>query len=244
MSSVKILVPVSGGKDSQACLKLAIEQYGAPAVRGLFCDTGWEHPLTYQHVSNLRQWYSVQIDTVSAGSVESEVLKYKRFPTNFTRFCTSHLKIRPSRRYYKALAEKQDAGFEVWYGMRSGESSDREKRYAGKIADEVYPPHEVNPEYPKYLNKMAVSFRLPVLHWSTTDVLAYLDGMENPLYQMGSDRVGCFPCLASGKLAIRNAFNADDFGRQQQKKVIWLEQQIGKKHERAETDQLCLFCHV
>lgn len=35
----KIVVPVSGGKDSQACLKMVVEQFGADQVIGLFCDT-------------------------------------------------------------------------------------------------------------------------------------------------------------------------------------------------------------
>lgn len=68
-SVIKIVVPVSGGKDSQACLKLALGHYPANDVVGLFCDTGWEHPLTYQHIANMQRMYGVDIKTISAGRV-------------------------------------------------------------------------------------------------------------------------------------------------------------------------------
>lgn len=35
---VKVLVPISGGKDSQACLELALAHHELADIRGLFCD--------------------------------------------------------------------------------------------------------------------------------------------------------------------------------------------------------------
>lgn len=155
---IKCLVPVSGGKDSQACLKLALEYFPREQIRGLFCDTRFEHPLTYAFVFDLMQKYGVEIDFISAGSVEEKCLKYGRFPGGGARHCTDELKIGPTKRYLKALAEKQ-GGFEVWYGMRSEESTDRAKRYAGKAPGDLYAPHEVMPsKYPQYLGKLGVAF--------------------------------------------------------------------------------------
>jgi 3'-phosphoadenosine 5'-phosphosulfate sulfotransferase (PAPS reductase)/FAD synthetase len=77
---VKIVVPISGGKDSQACLKLASQQYPKEDIIGLFCDTQWEHPLTYKHVEAMGKMYGVSILTVTGGSVVDKVLKYSRFP--------------------------------------------------------------------------------------------------------------------------------------------------------------------
>lgn len=226
---IKILVPISGGKDSQAALKLALQSYAPDEVRGLFCDTNFEHPLTYQHVEKLRTLYGpVQIDTVSGGSVLEKSIKYKRFPGGGARHCTDELKIRVTKIYCKALAEQQ-GGFEVWYGMRTGESSQRAKRYAGKVCDELYAPHEVIPsKYPKYLAKMGVMFRLCILHWTTADVMDYLEGQHNPLYDAGFDRVGCFPCLASGDGWKEKAFAHDDFGRKQFAQVSVVSAHIGK----------------
>ena len=146
---VKVLVPVSGGKDSQLCLELAIEHVGREHVRGLFCDTQFEHPLTYAHVEHMRELYGVEIDVVTAGTVPEKVRKYKRFPGGGARFCTDELKIRPTIKYTKALAELQGK-FEVWYWMRTEESTERAARYKDRVSDELLAPHELMPgKYPK-----------------------------------------------------------------------------------------------
>ncbi len=228
--SVEVLVPISGGKDSQAALKLALQQHPVDRVRGLFCDTQWEHPVTLAHVEKLRTLYGpVRIDTVTGGSVLEKSIKYGRFPGGGARHCTDELKIRETKRYCKALAEEQGRGFEVWYGMRTGESKERAKRYAGKVCDEVYGPHEVIPsKYPKYLAKLGVMFRLPVLDWSEREVLDFLGDEANPLYAFGFPRVGCFPCLASGDKWKRKAFKHDEFGASQWQRVHLVAKQIGK----------------
>ncbi len=138
------------------------------------------------------------------------------------------MKIVPSRKFYKALAEQQ-GGFQVWYGMRFQESPDRKKRYASKIDTELYAPHEVLPgKYPKYLAKMGVMFRLPILEWTKTEVFAYLDGQHNPLYDHGFDRVGCFPCMASGDKWKEKAFGFDDTGRKHKAIMMKVAEDIKK----------------
>jgi 3'-phosphoadenosine 5'-phosphosulfate sulfotransferase (PAPS reductase)/FAD synthetase len=227
---LKVLVPISGGKDSQASLKLAAQKYEPYEIRGLFCDTQFEHPLTYKHIDRLSCLYGpIRIDTVTGGSVLEKSLKYSRFPGGGARHCTDELKIRETKIYCKALAEELGHGFEVWYGMRTGESHARAKRYAGKVCDELYPPHEVIPsKYPKYLAKLGVMFRLPILDWSKEEVLDFLDGEENPLYLQGFDRVGCFPCLASGDKWKEKAFSHDVTGRHHYEQVRFVSRRIGK----------------
>ena len=248
---VSVLVPVSGGKDSQACLELSLQLYPASEVRGLFCDTRFEHPKTYQHVEWMRQHYGVQIDAVCGGDVLSKSIKYRRFPGGGARHCTDELKIKETKIYCKQLAEQQ-GGFQVWYGMRSGESKERLKRYANKIDLELYQPHEVIPKkYPKYLGKMGVLFRLPVLDWTTEEVFRLLNGRENPLYAEGFERVGCFPCLAAGDAHKAKCFNHDAFGQAQYISVIKVSKQIGKsvwtskKQIQAHNEnQGCLLCSI
>jgi 3'-phosphoadenosine 5'-phosphosulfate sulfotransferase (PAPS reductase)/FAD synthetase len=225
---IKCVVPVSGGKDSQACLKFALTIYKPSEIFGLFCDTQFEHPETYKHIERMRQMYGVNILTITAGSVEEKVLKYGRFPGGGARHCTDELKIVPSKKWYKNLAETQEEGFVVFYGMRSEESAERAKRYNLKMTDELYEPHEVLAKYPKYLGKLGVRFRMPILDWTNKQVFDYLDGEHNPLYNAGFDRVGCFPCLASGDKWKEKAFAYDKFGQEQRIKVAVIEDKIGK----------------
>ena len=211
--SYKCVVPLSGGKDSQACLKLAIKQYGCNEVMALFCDTEFEHEITYKHISRIAKEYKIHLTTLNSGSVYSVCIKYKRLPGGGARHCTDELKIRPSKFFYKEFS-KRFGGFEVWYGMRSGESAQRKKRYENKVDSDIYAPHEIMPrKYPKYLFNLGVMFRLPILEWSTDEVLSFLWDQANPLYSAGFDRVGCFPCLASGDKHMHKAFNYDAVGK-------------------------------
>lgn len=218
----KIVVPISGGKDSQSCLKLALKEYKPSEVLGLFCDTKFEHPLTYQHIRDIQSMYGVTVETITGGSVVEKILKYKHFPTDKMRFCTDELKIRESKLFYKLLAEKQ-GGFEVWYGMRSDESHQRAKRYSHVANNEVYLPHEVQRKFPKYLGKMGVRFKLPIIDWSKEEVFDYLDGEQNPLYAEGFDRVGCFPCMAGGDKWKAKSFEFDETGAKHYKMMKDLE---------------------
>lgn len=226
---VQCVVPVSGGKDSQSCMQLAVAHFGAENVVGMFCDTQFEHSLTYAHVERMKVLYNVRIITLCEGSVYGKIRKTGRFPADIARFCTDQLKIIVGKRFYKQLATTQEQGFEVWYGMRLGESWQRSQRYQDHSSTTLYPPHEVmTGKYPKYLHKLGVSIRLPILTWEEEDVFEYLDGTANPLYAAGYDRVGCFPCLAAGDKYKEAAFKHDDEGKQRRIEVIQLGQSIGK----------------
>lgn len=247
---LQVLVPVSGGKDSQLCLQLAIEKHGKEGVRGLFCDTQFEHPRTYEHIEKMRGWYGIPIDRVCAGDVPSKVRRYGRFPSGTARFCTDELKIRPTVKYLKALAEELGHGFEVWYGVRSEESTERAIRYKGRVSSELMPPHEfMAGKYPKYLAKMGIQVRLPIIDWSKWQVLHEVGERLNPLYAAGFERVGCFPCLAAGDAHKERAFAYDAIGREHKVIVLQLERETGKSvwtsnsgAMRNHPDQMCMLC--
>jgi 3'-phosphoadenosine 5'-phosphosulfate sulfotransferase (PAPS reductase)/FAD synthetase len=251
--AVKCVVPISGGKDSQACAKLAVERYGSDAVQGLFCDTQFEHPLTYAHIDRISDMYGIKIHKVCAGSVEIQIRKYKRFPGGGARFCTDELKIGPSKRFYNDFA-RGNGPFEVWYGMRSEESPARKKRYKDKVGEDIYPPHEVLAKYPKALEKLGVMFRLPIIDWTERDIFEYLDGEENPLYKDGFTRVGCFPCLAAGDKHKEKAFAFDDVGREHLQMARSLEPLVGRsvfsskggrdRNDKCDTFDGCAVCAI
>lgn len=209
----QIVVPFSGGKDSQSCLKLATQNYQKDSILALFFDTKFEHPITYEHVINSCKKYGVDLVTVNAGSVLDVCTKYKRFPDYRNRHCTDELKLRPSKFFYKHLAINQ-GGFQVWLGVRSDESLERKKRYHGIINSDIYTGQEIMPKkYPKYLEKLNVLFRFPVIDWGKNEVFEFLEGEENPLYSMGFERVGCFPCLAAGEKYKVKAYTFDEVGK-------------------------------
>ena len=244
MSKIKCVVPVSGGKDSQACLKLALETFDKSEVIGLFCNTNFEHPLTYDHVEKMRGLYGVHIEEVSDGDVETRCLRYGRFPSGVARFCTDDLKIKPSKRFYENLAVRQ-GGFQVWYGMRTAESTDRGKRYADFNDIDLYPAHEVLPsKYPKFLADFGVMFRLPIVDWTTAEVKEFV-GVENlnPLYEH-FDRVGCFPCLAAGDGYKVKAFEHDETGQAHWQRVQFIQQRIGKSVFNNEQTAICPICEI
>lgn len=227
---IKCVVPVSGGKDSQACLQLALEEFDKSEIIGLFCDTNFEHPKTYDHVDFIESHYGVRIERVSDGDVITRCLRYERFPSGQARFCTDDLKIKPTKRFIENLAARQGEGFQLWYGMRSDESAEREKRYSGKLDVETYPMHEILPKkYPKHLFRMGIVGRLPIIDWSTKEVFALLNGAHNPLYNEGFDRVGCYPCLASGDAWKEKAFAHDEIGKKHFAMVQIVEQRTGKE---------------
>lgn len=225
---IKCVVPISGGKDSQTCLKLAMKKFEKDEILGLFCDTKFEHPETYKHIRWMENEYGVQIVTVNFGDVYSKVINYGRFPSGAARFCTDELKIRPSKQFYSMLARLQGEGFEIWYGMRLNESIDRNKRYSEFNQGKLYPPHKVMPKkYPMYLDAMGVAFRLPILEWSEDEVFEELNGEQNPLYEHVG-RVGCFPCLASGDAHKEKCFGLDEVGKQRRIEVLEIGHKIKK----------------
>lgn len=197
---IKCVVPISGGKDSQLCAELAIQKFNKDEILFLFCDTGYEHPITYEHVNTIERLYGVQVLRLHSDpdAVYQLIRKTGCFPTDMMRFCTNELKISRSKFFYSMLARIQGEGFEVWYGMRLGESAQRNERYKNHNFDALYHPHEILGNYPQYLGKLGVRFRLPILELEEDEVYEALGDRKNPLYDLGFDRVGCFPCLAGG----------------------------------------------
>lgn len=67
---MKVLVSVSGGKDSTATLCVALERVPKPDILAAFADTGNEHPMTYEYVRYLEKTLGVPIKWVKADFTE------------------------------------------------------------------------------------------------------------------------------------------------------------------------------
>lgn len=123
-----IIVPVSGGKDSQVVLSLALKT-GAPIVC-VHQNTGFDHPDTYAQLKNMEEFYGVTIEHTISDGMLPFLKKAGYFPNSAARGCTQQLKQKP---FAKWLIDKQFSADNsvIWFGMRSDESRDRTDKYGG-----------------------------------------------------------------------------------------------------------------
>lgn len=177
---MKHIVCFSGGKDSTALILWAKENL--PEFTTVFCDTGWDHPITYAYVEEINQQLLggalivLKSEKYSGGFVDLCVLK-GRAPSPKARFCTSNLKVDPMIAYLKTL----DDDATVYQGIRADESASRSKMQQSQWSD----------DYDAQVER-------PLFHWTAEQCfdLAKRHGVQpNPLYLMGAGRVGCFPCV-------------------------------------------------
>lgn len=206
---MKIIVSFSGGKDSQACLIKAVNDYGKDKVTAIFCDTGWEHPVTYKHIQDVVEKLGVDLITLKnekVGSFQNLCRQMKCFPVATRRSCTSVLKIEPMIDW----VINQNDSLIIIQGIRGGESKARSKM---EIECSYFKGYfeGVGIQYHKrkvieWCKTHDASVIRPIFKWSSQDVIDYIlkNGQQpNPLYRKGASRVGCFPCIMSRMSDIR-----------------------------------------
>ena len=126
---MKTIVTFSGGKDSLAAL-LWIRNNFTKNFTTVFCDTGWENPITYQYINEIAD--KLGLDLVILKSKKYDDLidlakQKKRFPSSQRRFCTSELKSIPMIDY---LLDVLKDNFVIIQGIRGLESESRSKMAA------------------------------------------------------------------------------------------------------------------
>lgn len=181
---MKHIVCYSAGKDSTALGLWANENLGTPGVDYIPVHevTKWEysgHGVYLEYANRTvfgRKLVMVQGEKYPHGFVQL-VAERKRVPSVKARFCTEELKTFPCIEFCKSL----DDEVTVYMGHRAEESAARAAMCVESF-DDRYDAQVVK----------------PLLHWSVDDVFAIHRkyGIEpNPLYKMGVQRVGCFPCV-------------------------------------------------
>jgi len=183
----RVVASISGGKDS-AAMSLWLAEQGIEHDR-VFLDTGWEHDLTYEYLRGPLTAKLGPIVELRAPLLMEELIRKKgMFPSRVRRFCTQELKVKPMQRY---LSERMDAGDDLInaVGIRAAESEARSRMREWEWQDgfdcEVW---------------------RPLLLWSEQQVIDIhkRHGLPpNPLYLMGAQRVGCWPCIHARKSEIR-----------------------------------------
>jgi 3'-phosphoadenosine 5'-phosphosulfate sulfotransferase (PAPS reductase)/FAD synthetase len=178
----------SGGKDSTALWLWAQRMLVMPRVI-LFCDTGWEHPVTLGYIEQMGKWMGEPVVRVHGPETfEQRVRRLRGFPSSGRRWCTQELKIQPTAKYLDHIRDSECSDVEVLVGVRAEESRARaamsEREWSDAYDCEVW---------------------RPLLNWTLADVVAEHKRAKipmNPLYHMGAERVGCWPCINAGKEEI------------------------------------------
>lgn len=177
---MKHILGYSGGKDSTALLcwaKEHLEEWEA-----VFCDTGWEHPMTYAYIEEVNQTVlHGQLRVLRSAKYDGFAdlaLRKKVVPSMRMRFCTEELKIKPLHAYFDTI----DDEITSYQGIRADESAVR-----AKMGDETWVDDAGG-----YLVKR------PLYRWTAEAcfALSKRHGIRpNPLYLLGAARVGCWPCV-------------------------------------------------
>lgn len=214
---MKVIVTFSGGKDSLAAL-LWTREHITRNFTTVFCDTGWEHPLTYEYIHRTADKLHLDLVTLRskkyAGMVDLARQK-KRWPSPRARFCTEELKTKPMIDY---VLDEVRNNVLIVQGIRAAESPARAKMQAQCTCFKYYfEPYGYDkagkPKKHSYRSKDVRAFRArfaddllrPVFDWSAQQVIDYIlaAGLEpNPLYRMGYKRVGCWPCVMANQRDI------------------------------------------
>lgn len=205
----RLVVSVSGGKDSTAtCLFLMEQGFGPDDYDRVFADTGWELPEVYEYLrgpltDKVGEITEVRCDVdladelipiaedferrlgVEYSAMVRRVLRKGIFPSRMVRFCTEDLKVKPIIAHLKAM---DDEPISV-VGIRGEESRRRAEM----------------PEWEWGGQRDCWIWR-PLLDWKFEDV-ASIHRRHNMRpaapYMAGADRVGCAPCIMCRKSEIK-----------------------------------------
>lgn len=213
---MKHIVGFSGGIDSQACARWVLNRFPVDDVILTNSDAGgWEDPLTVGFVA----WYGLNIHPVthtnaivsdmwktpgfaetkgldgSAALTFEEMVRIKgRPPSRKTQFCTEKLKLEPQKRWLTATfgpgGRFAGEAYCRYTGVRRDESKTR--KYALFQSFDEWFDCELFSPIADWTKQMCFDF-----------VIAHGESV-NPLYALGFDRVGCAPCINSGKDDVRN----------------------------------------
>lgn len=121
---MKVIVSFSGGKDSLASL-LWVRNNLTKDFITVFCDTGWEHPLTYKYIEEVQEQLGLNLITVKSKKFNGMVdltKKKSRWPSSQRRFCTSELKTIPMIDY---ILDEVNDDVLIIQGIRAAESAKR-----------------------------------------------------------------------------------------------------------------------
>lgn len=205
------IISISGGKDSTALWLWARRTGLAPRVI-VFCDTGWEARETYEYLDVLQERLGEEIVRVRGPETfEERTRRSGTFPSRRRQWCTDELKRRPFAAWLDGYRDQTSDEVQVLIGIRRAESEAR-----ANVAE-----REWSDDYDCDVWR-------PLIAWSLEQVIAehHAAGIPlNPLYQLGAERVGCWPCIYGGKTEIRLVADHDP---ERIERIAAIERDIGQ----------------
>jgi len=181
----KLAVAFSGGKDSQVVLYLCLEQ--EPDISVIYNNTGVEYPETVRFVARLQELWHLSLimthpektfwDCVKEHGFSDGTKKNKKGSPR----CCYWLKEKPT-----ILAIRQND----WLGMFTGVTAVESRLRMFTARDKGICHHN------KQYNLCKIN---PILWWTEEEAWYFIQQESlpyNPLYDIGSHRIGCMPCTA------------------------------------------------
>jgi hypothetical protein len=149
--------------------------------------------LTYAYIGEInRTILGGRLETLKSKKYPGgmcDLVKERRFvPSVRCRFCTDELKIQPFIEFMYTRTCWEDEAT-VYQGIRGDESRARSNM----------PRRVWESRYEAWIER-------PLFDWTAQQCFELMKkhGVEpNPLYRLGSSRVGCFPCVMTGKAELR-----------------------------------------
>nr|VFJ88625.1 MAG: DNA sulfur modification protein DndC [Candidatus Kentron sp. LFY] len=184
------VVAFSGGKDSTLLLQLVFDSmlrlghHASKPVHIVSCDTRVEAPNISAYLNEVlvriekggkRHGLNLLAHLVSPEARESFwgklIGKGYPSPTRWFRWCTTNMKIRPTRRVIEQIT-RESGSVVLLLGTRFGESSQRGRR----MKDREYTARGLNPHH-EIPNALVAA---PISHWNTDEVWEYLFNHNPP----------------------------------------------------------------
>lgn len=226
-----VTVGLSGGKDSTAlALWVKLESgWDMSKVVFTFCETGNEDPFTYAFLSYLESVIG-DIVVINPGETLYELsMRKSRFPSAKARFCTQSLKIYPKHDLLSLFVDHGLRPLNVT-GVRRQEGKASNNRGDAELFDyDVFRCRDndyiIDTCHPLAYWSLDDVWDIHKRHLSIDAIADIIDADEsmsesgksalkrrlsatgiprNPLYDIGSTRVGCFPCINSRKSEIKS----------------------------------------
>jgi 3'-phosphoadenosine 5'-phosphosulfate sulfotransferase (PAPS reductase)/FAD synthetase len=221
------LVSMSGGKDSTACLLLALERHPKDEVKAVFADTGNEHPAVYEYIDYLERVTGVTVHRlkedfsdwwwrkreyiatkwpekgVPQGDVDRALTVFDQGPTGNPYLDLCIIKSRFPSRKAQFCTQYLKTRPLTEYALELIDQYGAVESWQGVRADESASRANL-PEREDQGGGLTV-YR-PIHKWTAQEVFAlhHKHGVDpNPLYKQGMGRVGCMPCINANKNEVR-----------------------------------------